>query len=190
MRRFELWSLADRSAECPRLECNSRKDLAMSERFCLVLLALLVLCLPVSIFADSAADTKRASANEGTQTDMSFWGVSVSGCFTSGLGDALCLGSVLFGPPNLNYWWFWNGPGNLYQDNTLQVRINDCLDAEGDLILQARDPATNEIRYSTPYRLTCDCSPGNPACAPPPGGDLPCEPVGFCHPGSGITSIQ
>ena len=152
----------------------------MTPRFRFALVALLVLCVPAGVFAGSPSDDARNTS----QTEMFGPSVSVSGCITSGTGNAQCQASAFGGSGQYNYWWTWDGPGNLYQTNSANVDINGCLDGEGDLRVQVRDRVTGQLsQQSAPYTLTCDCSPGNPACDPPSGDD-PCWPgLGFCPPG-------
>lgn len=107
--------------------------------------------------------------------------VSVSGCESSGTGDVGCLAAVHGGSGQLNYWWEWEGPGHLFQTNSDYVSIIDCLDGEGSLTVQVLDRGTNQERRSSPYRVMCDCSPGNDACDIDIFGEVPCWPeLGFC----------
>lgn len=107
--------------------------------------------------------------------------VSVSGCESSGQGDVGCLATVFGGSGQYNYWWTWNGPGQLYQTNSDYVSITDCLDGEGSMTVQVLDRDTNQVRQSAPYTVMCDCSPGNDACDIDIFGEDPCWPeLGFC----------
>lgn len=106
---------------------------------------------------------------------------SIPGCESSGTGQVGCMGLVSGGSGQYNYWWLWDGPGHLYQDNTDYVSIFDCLDGEGDLTLKVFDRETWELGESSPLTVMCDCSPGNDACEIDIFGEEPCWPeLGFC----------
>lgn len=87
--------------------------------------------------------------------------VSVSGCENSGDGTFGCVAQVSGGSGSYNYWWMYDGPGNLYQTNSSYVTITDCIDGTGTLELQAFDRETGQTGMASAYSFQCDCSPEN-----------------------------
>lgn len=85
-------------------------------------------------------------------------GVSVAGCLSSGTGDFLCQATVGSGSGSYNYWWTYEGPGQLFQTNSPNVSITGCQGGEGSLTVQVLDRDTGDTCRSRPYRLVCDCS--------------------------------
>lgn len=104
---------------------------------------------PAASWLSQDVDTSRGAMSRSTLR------VSITGCFSSGLGDYLCSATVTGGSGSYNYFWQYTGAGSLFQTNSPWVTITGCTFGTGTLQLSVRDRVTFATGTSSVYFLSC-----------------------------------